>query len=233
MSQRKRTPQPLSLEELEASLPVHLRRKPQEKTGRRVEGRKCDWCGNKHYAKGMCFNHYLKDRSDRIRSGELVPQGHGIAVSASGWKGGISFTPEGRVLCYREWHPLPSQARRLKHGCYVLRYRLVIEHHLGRFLRKGEIVHHVNGDPTDDRLENLQICDRSSHAKTHKMGACGNKWRKVMAFTLLGDTKTMHEWSVISGIPQQVLRDRIRRGKTLLEVITENKPIRGRATKVK
>jgi hypothetical protein len=42
-------------------------------------------------------------------------------------------------------------------GTHLLYYRAVMEAQLGRPLRRDEVVHHVNGDPTDDRLENLEL----------------------------------------------------------------------------
>ena len=44
-----------------------------------------------------------------------------------------------------------------------------MEAHLGRDLAYEEVVHHVNGDPTDDRLENLVIVTRAEHASLHKL----------------------------------------------------------------
>lgn len=43
--------------------------------------------------------------------------------------------------------------------------RYLMERHLGRYLDKSDHVDHINGDHTDDRLENLQVLTISDHAR--------------------------------------------------------------------
>lgn len=53
---------------------------------------------------------------------------------------------------------------RCRNGHPMAYYRAVMEAHLGRPLRHDEQVHHINGDPTDDRLENLQLLPMGRHS---------------------------------------------------------------------
>jgi GMP synthase-like glutamine amidotransferase len=49
----------------------------------------------------------------------------------------------------------------------VKRAVLVLEDKLGRLLEPFEEAHHINGEITDDRPENLEVTTHSEHAKIH------------------------------------------------------------------
>lgn len=55
-------------------------------------------------------------------------------------------------------------------------HRRIMEDHLGRKLDKNEVVHHINGDSLDNRIENLQVMDRSEHTRIHNIGRVDPEW---------------------------------------------------------
>ena len=76
------------------------------------------------------------------------------------WKGGMVKTGDGYLRIYHPFHPNVK-------GNHVLQHRLVMEHLLGRYLRRNEIVHHRNGNKLDNRPENLVVVSSSYHSKLH------------------------------------------------------------------
>lgn len=69
------------------------------------------------------------------------------------WNGGRFLDKDGRFLVY------------VGAGKYQLEHRVIAERALGRKLKKGEVVHHINGDRRDNRNCNLLICTDSYHKK--------------------------------------------------------------------
>lgn len=61
----------------------------------------------------------------------------------------------------------------------VLEHILIVESVLGKYLPHGAVVHHVNEDRTDNRKENLVLCQdenyhRLLHQRTRAFNACGH-----------------------------------------------------------
>lgn len=79
------------------------------------------------------------------------------------WKGGRWSDKNGYVWVRCGGHPHATT-----HGSYVLKHRLVMEAHLGRYLDRDELVHHVNEIVSDNSLQNLRIMSRSEHSSYHQ-----------------------------------------------------------------
>lgn len=45
----------------------------------------------------------------------------------------------------------------------------IMEKHLGRKLKSNEIVHHIDGDYTNNKIENLQVMDDKEHRSMHAL----------------------------------------------------------------
>lgn len=87
---------------------------------------------------------------------------HQLGEKSHRWTGGRIGNGRGYIYILKRDHPYAC-----KPNFYVLEHRLIMEKKLGRYLRPGEIVHHINGIKNDNRLENLVLTTKSDHTKHH------------------------------------------------------------------
>jgi len=52
-------------------------------------------------------------------------------------------------------------------GKQIRLHRYLMEQKIGRKLNSNEIVHHINGNNYDNRMENLEVLSRSEHLEKH------------------------------------------------------------------
>jgi hypothetical protein len=65
----------------------------------------------------------------------------------------------GYIVVYRPDHP----SCRKRSNKYIPEHRLVMEEHLGRYLKPHEVVHHRNKIKDDNRIENLELVTTHNH----------------------------------------------------------------------
>ena len=146
-----------------------------------------DGCDNIHMAKGFCDKHYRRFRNNlrdikankrcacgcgqsigyksKYAVGHFVRPPHHLGVigeSNPNWKGGRRES-KGYILLYRPEHP------NTRIDSYVREHHLVVEKRIGRIIdTKTEVVHHINFIKSDNRQENLYLCDKKTHISIHK-----------------------------------------------------------------
>ena len=66
-------------------------------------------------------------------------------------------------------------------------HRIIMEEHIGRKLSRYEVVHHINGNIHDNRLENLRMMSLSEHSKMHRIGSTkSDEAKKKLSITNTG-----------------------------------------------
>jgi len=75
---------------------------------------------------------------------------------------GKRISSDGYMLVYSRTHPNRDSEN------MVREHRLIMEKHIGRNLKKTEVVHHENRNRLDNRIENLRLFkNHSEHLKYH------------------------------------------------------------------
>lgn len=106
----------------------------------------CGWCGNS-FSSHECHRQRFCCRSCGKfgKSGQLN----------NGWKGGRFIHRKTKRTFIRSGRG------------YKFEYRHIMEDVLGRELLHSEVIHHKDGDPTNNDISNLEVMTRSEHIRLH------------------------------------------------------------------
>jgi len=89
-----------------------------------------------------------------------------------GWRYQQSRKGGGRyILIFKPGHPHCTKAG------YVREHRLVMEKKLGRYLEKGEIVHHKDDDSENNTIDNLELMSKINHDRQNVKLNIHKRWR--------------------------------------------------------
>jgi hypothetical protein len=80
------------------------------------------------------------------------------------WRGGARKTTHGYRQVLMPWHP------RADSSGYVMEHIAVWEEETGVTVPPGFCIHHLNGNKSDNRIENLCLMLHGAHTKYHHSG---------------------------------------------------------------
>lgn len=132
----------------------------------------CDHCG-KHYTSYQCGKyHHFCSIECRRKAGKLVAESFTQETRDAKAK---QFTEMNRTLMLEPQY-VEKRRQKLKankpttgytkhHGRHE--HRVIAEEKIGRKLKRGEIVHHIDGNKANNHPDNLQVMTQSEHIKLH------------------------------------------------------------------
>jgi hypothetical protein len=105
-------------------------------------------CDKKHQAQGMCQMHYRRN----------ALYGDPNIVKGNHRQNKKTVNNDGYIFLYNPEHPNSTL------GGLILEHRMVMSDHIGRPLTVDELVHHKNGNRSDNRIENLELWSKGQPA---------------------------------------------------------------------
>jgi len=103
---------------------------------------------------------------------------------ANGWKRGYYMRRDGYVIAHVD-------------GARILQHRLVMEKYIGRALRSDEVVHHKDGNHSNNNISNLELLTFSTHARQHMLERYSGIWHdSKRECTFCHETKERSEFYV-------------------------------------
>lgn len=110
------------------------------------------------FCSNSCSNKYNGKNNIVWNKGKKFPEFSG--KNCPQWKGGKFTSNDGYLYIF-----VPNHPNRLRND-YLAEHRVIVEKIIGRYLNKGEIVHHINGIRNDNRPENLYLFENQKRHNT-------------------------------------------------------------------
>lgn len=116
----------------------------------------CDYCGNQFLRTGYPSQftkykaNYCHKRCAMLAARELYRPTQITVLSNNG-----------HIMVRVKTHPNANK------NSQVPKAHLVMENHIGRYIKKTEVVHHIDLNPLNNNNANLQIMTISEHVKLH------------------------------------------------------------------
>lgn len=110
------------------------------------------------------IHYWLRKFNIPTRTLSEAREGKFFGKNCNHWRGGRWIDAEGYVQIYCPEHPHATAKR------YKTEHRLVMEKHLGRYLKPWEIVHHIDGNRSNNKIKNLFLTTRGCHKHTYADG---------------------------------------------------------------
>lgn len=114
--------------------------------------------------KGKKLSNETKEKLSNSKKGKFI--------KPSFFGGHKKKRKDGYICVYTPNHPNATN------DGYVMEHILMMEKHIGRYLKKEEVVHHKNSIRDDNRIENLQLMTFKEHASYHMKKRMIEKYKK-------------------------------------------------------
>ena len=147
--------------------------------------RNCIKC-NKEFKTYECLVKVGKGKycSKECAKDTLIKKGQSLSVKTQFKKGCKPWSFKGfRLQCarkngkyYKEIF-MPTHPNSTSNG-YVREHRLVMENHIGRLLRKDEIVHHIDGNTLNNETDNLELLPKKIHDRNNVKLNIHRRWEE-------------------------------------------------------
>lgn len=116
--------------------------------------------------KGICRLYGLSPNSSGNLSAYLKKDGYNVTKQIGkyhhSWKGGKISKGDNYIGI---WNPTHERA---DHQGYVYEHTLVMEKENGILPNKDQVIHHIDLNKKNNKIENLYLCDHKIHTKCHR-----------------------------------------------------------------